>query len=182
MVKAYLKELSLALCCFLLVLSAVFYPAFWQGHVVYGEDGFGSDCFDLNIPRHCLAVASVRDFGELPFWASSFGSGTQLIEEGETAVFYPFSLLPYFVLPIPSATNTVIFSALLIAMSGMYAWLRGNGAAPLPAFLGALAWGCGGCFAFRLKHFNIIHVLAWLPFSMLFLQLYWERCRLRYLL
>ena len=182
MTKNVIRELVIVFFCFLLVLSVIFYPAFYQGKMVYGEDGLGSDCFDLNVPRRFLAVNSMREYGELPFWTNYFGCGTQIYEEAETAVFYPFSLLPYFILSIPSATNAVVFSALLTALLGMYAWLRHNGAVPLAAFCGALAWGCGGGMAFRIKHLNVIHVLAWLPVSLLFLQLFWEHSKLRFLL
>ena len=180
--KKLCQEYCIVIICFLLVLSVIFYPAFYQGKMIYGEDGLGSDCLDLNVPRRFLAVNSIKDYNELPFWTNSLGSGTQIIEEGETAVFYPFSLLPYYFFSIPLATNTVVFSALLIALLGMYVWLRYNGAVPLAAFCGALAWGCGGCMAFRIKHLNVIHVLAWLPVSLLLLQLFWERGKLRYCL
>ncbi|MDO5296965.1 MAG: YfhO family protein [bacterium] len=148
--------------------------------MIYGEDGFGSDCFDLNVPRRFLSVSTIMKHGELPFWTELFGSGTPLIEEGETAVFYPLSLLPYFIFSVPLATNVVVFSALLISMLGMYAWLRYNGALPLAAFCGALACGCGGTLAFRIKHLNIIHVLTWLPLSLWCLQLAWDTSRVRY--
>ncbi len=174
-----LKELVVITICCLLFLSIVFYPAFWQGRMIYGEDEGGSDCFDLNVPRRYLAVDSIKNYHELPFWISSFSSGCPLLEEGEAAVLYPFSLLPYFVFSVPTATNVVVFSALMIAMLGMYAWLRYNGAVPLAAFCGALAWGCGG-FLFRLKHLNIIHVMAWLPMSMLLVQLLVERGKAKY--
>lgn len=63
--------------------------------MIYGEDEGGSDSFDLNVPRRYLAAESIRNYGELPFWTSYFGSGFPLLEEGETAVFYPLSLVPY---------------------------------------------------------------------------------------
>ena len=93
-----------------------------------------------------------------------------MLEEGETAFFYPFSVLPYFIASPLHATNIVVFSALFIAMLGMFFWLRYNKASLPAAILGAVAFGCCGSLVFRLKHFNSIHVLAWLPLSMLCIQ------------
>ena len=74
----------------------------------------------------------------------------------------------------------VVLSSFLIAALGMYAWLRFNGLMPLPAFVGAIAWACCGSLTFRIKHFNNIHVLAWLPFSMMCLQALWQKFNVLY--
>ena len=166
---------------FIIVLTIVFYPAVWQNKLIYSGDLTGSDLLELNVPRRALAAAAVRD-GEVPLWEPKLGNGICLLAEGQSAPFYPTTLPLYLTLSLTQATNISILSSLLIAMLGSYALSRSYKLGPLAACFGGLAFGLGGIFIFRLKHLNMIQVIAWLPWSLFALRSYWLTCRRGYLL
>ncbi len=175
------SEACIITILFTIVLSIFFYPAVWQNKLIYSGDLTGSDLLELNIPRRALAAAAVRD-GEIPLWEPKLGSGICLLAEGQSAPFYPTTLPLYLTLTLTQATNISILSTLLFAMLGSYALSRSYSINPIAACFGALAFGLGGIFIFRLKHLNMIQAIAWLPWSLFALRTYWLTERRKFLI
>lgn len=157
---------SLFLLAFVTVVLAIFFlPALDGQSIIYSGDFSGSDLLNLNLPRRFLAAQAVQH-GELPHWTSAIGNGLPLLAEGQSGIFYPTTLPLFLTLPLPWAANLSILLTLAIALTGAYVWARLHGAQPRAALISALAYGLGAAFIFRLKHLNLIQVIAWLPWSL----------------
>ncbi|MBQ7569066.1 YfhO family protein [bacterium] len=174
-------ELWKVMLLFIAILALFFSPAAFQGKMIYSGDLNGSDLLDMNVPRRVLAANAVRD-GELPLWEPRLSDGMCLFAEGQAGTFYPTTLPLYLVFSPTHATTLSILSTLLVAMLGCYAWSRLYGIQPLPSLIGAVAFGLGGAFIFRLKFLNMIQVIAWMPWSFWALRAYKLSAKRVYLL
>ena len=160
-----IKEPLLVILFCLIAISLFFYPAVFNGQIIYRYHDAGSDALDLNVPRRYLAVQSLRNYGEIPLWEPKIGCGTPMFAESEIGFFHP-ALLFYFCDDLTFAANLTILSAVFIAMLGAYAWGRSIGLEPLAAGIAAAAFGLGKNLLLRTAGLNIMHVIAWLPGSL----------------
>ncbi len=149
----------------LLLLALFFAPALTGSRVIYSADFSGSDLLEMNVPRRALAAQAVRQ-GNLPHWTPLLGNGYPLLAEGQSGIFYPTTLPLFLALPLPLATNLTLLSTLGLALVGGYILARTHGVRPGAAALTALAWGLGAVMVLRLKHVNLLQVIAWLPASL----------------
>lgn len=168
------REVGIILLLTAVTLMVFFYPATLRKHLIYSGDFTGSDLLELNIPRRALAARTLAQ-GELPLWEPHLGNGVPLLAEGQAGVFYPTTLPLYMLFSLTAATNLSILLTLGVAMLGSYAWARTYKISPPAAFFCALAYGLGGAFIFRLKHLNMIQVIAWLPCCLALIRWYWQR-------
>ena len=175
-----LRETALVALLCIIVIAAVFYPAVFQGKLIFQEDGTGSDSLDLNITRRCLAVQSLTKYGEFPLWEPRIACGAPLFAESEAGVLYP-AILFFFLNDLTLAANLTVLSAVLIAMLGCYSWSRCLGMEPPASGMAALAYGLSYSFLLRTEQLNIIHVIAWLPASLAVINLWITTERKRYL-
>ncbi|MDO5295174.1 MAG: YfhO family protein [bacterium] len=174
-----LKELLLAAILCIISIVIIFYPAVFQGHLIYQIAEAGSDSLDLNITRRYLAAQSILKYGEIPLWEPRIGCGVPLLAESEAGIFHPTFLL-FFLNNLTLANNLTIFSAILIAMLGSYYWCRCLQLDPLPSAVSAFAYGLGETFLLRTSALNIIHVLCWLPLSLALIYLAIQTSKKRY--
>ena len=170
----------LGLALALLLLGAAF-PALWQGQLIASASDPDTDLLDLNLPRRVLAARALAD-GEFPLWEPHLACGTPLFAEGEAGVLYPLSLPFFMALEPTAAANCSLLSALLLLISGAYCWARSYDVHRLAASFAALSLGLGGLCAFHLRHLNIVHILALLPWGMAFINFFFTRADKRYLL
>ncbi len=169
MAKPILRFMGIVALC-ALMLAAMFYPVFNRS-LIYSGDCTGSDLLELNIPRRVLVAQALKQ-GELPLWEPKLGNGFSLLAEGQAGTFYP-TTLPFYALFSPTtATNLSLLTTMLIAMLGSYWLARLYGLGPLPALFSAVTYGLGGAFIFRLKHLNMVQVIAWLPFNLALVRIY----------
>ena len=174
-----LREPLLAALLCLAAAAAVFYPAVFQGSLIFLEDGTGSDSLDHNIIRRYLAVRSLTEHGEFPLWEPKIGCGAPLFAESEAGVLYP-AILFFFLKNLTLAVNLTVLSAVLIAMLGSYLWCRCLGLDPPASGTAALAYGFSYSFLLRTGQLNIIHVIAWLPVSLAVIHLHFKTAQKRF--
>ena len=174
-----MREALLVILSCTLLLTVFFYPAVFHGCLIHQEDSIGSDSFDLNIARRCLAVQSLTKYGEFPLWEPKIACGAPLFAESEAGILYP-TFLFFFLHNITLAANLTVLSALLIAMLGSYWWSRCLGLKPAAACISALSYGLGETFLLRTSGLNIIHVIAWLPASLAVIHLFFAAAERRY--
>jgi len=167
----WLREATLALGGVLLLLALFFMPALSGERVLYTADFSGSDLLEMNIPRRHLAAEAVRQ-GHLPHWTPLLGNGYPLLAEGQSGIFYPTTLPFFLAFPLPLASNLTLLSTLAVALLGGYFLARIHGARPAAAAISALAYGLGAVMVLRLKHLNLVQVIAWLPASLACLELF----------
>lgn len=165
-----LYELLIVSALSIIILAIAFYPAVFQGQIIYLEDPPGSDSLDLNIPRRYLAVQSLLKYGEFPLWEPRIGCGAPLLAESEAGVLHP-ALLFFFLNNLTLASNLTVLSAMLIAMLGSYAWCRCLRLEPFPSGIAALVYGLGVTFLGQTQALNIIQLIALLPVSLALIHL-----------
>ena len=174
-----LRETALVTLLFIIVTAAVFYPAVFQGKLMFQEDGTGSDLLDLNITRRFLAIQSLIKYGEFPLWEPKIACGAPLFAESEAGVLYP-TILFFLLSDLTLAANLTVLSAILIAMLGCYFWSRCLGIGPLASMVSSLAYGLSELFLLRTVALNIINTIAWLPVSLAAIHLWIATERRRY--
>ena len=118
--------------------------------------------------------------GILPLWDPSVNCGFPLFAEGQAGPLYPFNWLTS-LLPTHWGLSLNIVLHLWLAGAGMYALLRLWRARPEAALTGGLAYALSGYMVVRAMSPNFINACAWLPVLLLFVALYVEQGRLRYL-
>ena len=173
------RETIIIIFLFLSIISIIFYPAVFQGYIIYQENEPGSDLFDINIPRRYLAVQAITKYKEIPLWEPKIGCGVPLFAESEAGILHP-ALLFFMLNDLTAAANLTILSAILIAMLGSYVFCRCLGLQPLACIIAALSYGLGETFLLRTSGLNIIHVIAWLPSTLALLYLWITTEKKRY--
>lgn len=114
------------------------------------------------VPWRTVVTDALRR-GELPYLNRFAGSGTPLLENPQSATFALATILglPFssFAWPVFAATLR-----LLLAVTGMYIFLRGERLHALASMTGAFAWGlCAYNIAFlEFPHVNASSLLPWL--------------------
>ncbi len=117
------------------------------------------------IPWRKLVVESEKIF-QLPLWNSYNFSGTPLLANFQSGVFYPLNIF-YFFLPFTFAWSFLIFLQPLLAGVFLYLYLKNLKLHSLAAFLGAIVFAFSGFNTSWLEWGVIGHTLMWLPLIML---------------
>lgn len=104
--------------------------------------------------------------GQIPWWNPYLFAGMPFVANGQSALFYPFSLL---FLPFSLETGMLVFLALhqFITGFGMFLLLRRHSLSTPGALTGALAWMFTGFTTTWLVWISIPSTIAWLPWSLL---------------
>ncbi len=124
-------------------------------------------------PAKSLLHESLRS-GRLPLWSPWIFAGYPIAAEGQTAVFYPLSLLISWLLPSPAAINWLVISHLLIATVSMYALARLLGASLFAAWLAAMVFAFSGFLFAHIHHVSLLCAAAWLPLVVFFIERAWR--------
>ncbi len=116
-------------------------------------------------PWRLHASRQVRQ-GIVPLWTTQMLSGAPFVGNNQSAVFYPETWLHYLIRPI-KALGWATLMFLIIAGSGMYAFLRVIGLRPLPSAIGGVSFMLSGYFVGWLTFPSFRSVGAWLPLMLL---------------
>ena len=115
-------------------------------------------------PRRLLATQMLRQ-GQLPLWNPTILSGTPLLADGYSSLFYPLSML-FVVLPVAQAFGWYALVHLVIAGLGTYWFIRGLASSRSGALLASLTYiGCGFTMTW-LAFPDFSPVIAWLPVTL----------------
>jgi len=147
----------LAIACLVsLPLVVLWRAALLRGFLVHGDIAYFFEPAKSEL--HAALTA-----GRLPLWSPYVLAGYPIAAEGQTAVFYPISLLISWLLPGPAAVNWFVILHLWLAGISMYLLARQLGLSRYSAWLSALAFSCSGYLFARLQHLSLLSVSAWLP-------------------
>jgi hypothetical protein len=145
----------MALLCVVAYWDVLWLPA---NYIVAGNDL-------TNMFLHWLrfAVSSVQQ-GQFPFWNPYLFSGVPFVANPQPALFYPPTWLAL-VVPIPKALGLIIVLHLWIAGTGVYLWLRAEGASVVGALMGGIVFAFSGYTFVRVYagHMGVVTTGAWLP-------------------
>ncbi len=116
-------------------------------------------------PWRLYASREVRQ-GNVPLWNPLMLSGTPFVGNNQSAVFYPETWLHYLIEPLKAlGWATLLF--LVIAGTGMYAFLRTIGLRPVASAIGAVSFMLSGFFVGWLTFPSFRSVPAWMPVMLL---------------
>lgn len=102
--------------------------------------------------------------GEWPWWNPWIRNGLPFYANPQVGLFYPASLLFYF-LPTALAFNWNVMLHTILMASGFFLWLRSSGRSPAAAALGALAIAWGGYALSMTIYLNNLQALAWIGWT-----------------
>lgn len=108
--------------------------------------------------------------GRIPLWNPHNFSGSPLLANNQSAVFYPLNIL-YGIFTQPVAWTIIMAAALFLASVGMYLFSRSLSVSPMGSSLAAVAYSYS-LFMTTFLEYNSIHQTAmWLPFVLLSIEL-----------
>ena len=137
---------------------ALLWPFFFQGKVL-----FWGTIVSQFFPWRSLAVKMLAS-GAIPLWNHQVGSGSPLLANHQTAVFYPLFAL-YLLLPVEIAITLDV--ALHVFLAGAFAYIcaRGLGLDRPAAVLAGLSYMGSGFLVTRLNFPTMVAAAAWLPLA-----------------
>ena len=112
-------------------------------------------------PWRLHAAREVRE-GNVPLWNPLMLSGTPFVGNNQSAIFYPGTWLHYVIEPLKALGWATLFF-LVLAGSGMYAFLRIIGVRPTAAAIGGVSFMLSGFFVGWMTFPTFRSVPAWLP-------------------
>ncbi len=116
-------------------------------------------------PWRLYASRQIRH-GVVPLWTPHMLSGAPFVGNNQSAIFYPETWVHYVIPPL-KALGWATLMFLIIAGSGMYAFLRVIGLRPLPSTLGAITFMLNGFFVGWMLFPSVRSVGGWLPVMLL---------------
>jgi len=116
-------------------------------------------------PWRDLVISIIKKF-ELPLWNPYNFSGTPLLANLQSAIFYPFNLV-FFILPFNIGWSVLILMQPLLAGIFLYWYLRNLSIHRIASFLGSLVFAFCGFSVAWMEWGTILHVTLWLPLILL---------------
>lgn len=107
--------------------------------------------------------------GKLPLWNPYSFSGTPLLANFQSAVFYPLNIL-FFILPFSVAWGIGILMQPLLSGVFLYLYLRHFAVNQYAAALGGLAFSFSGFSIAWLEWNTVVHTILWLPLALLSIE------------
>lgn len=134
----------------------------WPGYPLgVPHKAIGSDIFRNLYPLKELAIELLAS-RQWPLWNPYIFSGTPLLANFQTSVFYPFNFF-YFFLPFLNAWTMTIFFQPFLAGLFMYLFLRTIKISRLGAWFSASAFALLPFLIVWFEHGVFGHTLIWLP-------------------
>jgi hypothetical protein len=126
------------------------------------DDIWTSDLLNNNVPPRAFLGAELRA-GRLPLWEPGIYGGLPLLPQGEAGATNPITLLLYGLLPWITATNASVALHTWLAGFGTVLCARRLGARLPSALVAGVAFMLCGFLVEHVKHMNLHHAAAWLP-------------------
>lgn len=112
--------------------------------------------------------------GELPLWNPYNFSGSPLLANLQTAVFYPTMIL-FFLFSDPVAWTLSVFLQPFLASVFMYMYARTIGRSVWGSLLAGISFGFSFYMSVFLEYNTLGHVMVWLPFLLFCIELLQKR-------
>jgi hypothetical protein len=147
-------------------LAAVIVVVMWRELLVGGQlladDIWTSDLLNNNVPPRTFIGQELRA-GRFPLWLPGSYGGLPLVPQGEAAVMSPFTWVLFGLFDRIRATTLTVAIHTWIAGFGMVLLARRFGARILSATAAGVAFMLCGFLIEHLKHVNMHHAAAFLP-------------------
>ncbi len=116
-------------------------------------------------PWKTLSVQTLKE-GNLPLWNPYNFSGSPLMSNFQSAIFYPLNVF-YFFLPQITAWSILVFLQPMLACLFMYFYARKIGISILGSFFASLSFSFSSFMTVWLEYNTMGHVILWLPLVLL---------------
>lgn len=116
-------------------------------------------------PWRYLTVEAEKN-GQLPLWNPYNFSGTPLLANFQSGVFYPLNIF-FFIFPFSTAWSLLIFFQPLLTMIFMYLFLRNLRLGIGPSIFGSISFAFCGFFVSWMEWGNVVNTGLWLPLVLL---------------
>jgi len=137
----------------------------WRYYALEGDTDqktYRTDALFTYFPRRVELTRSIRS-GRIPLWNPYILAGTPFFADPQSRVVYPIALLLVAVDPVDAMAYDVAIH-LVIAMLGMYLFLRSIRVNLWGSLLGGFGFGFSSFFCLRFGHPTFISTAAWIPF------------------
>lgn len=133
-----------------------------------GIVGNFGDIYDYVAPFRHFAASTLQT-GVMPLWNPYIFAGSPFLASPQSALFYPGTLLFYF-LPLSFAVNYFSILHLLFNALGMFLLLGSLNVSRSGSILGSFVWAFSFLMLSRLPAGHIIHLsgYSWTPYAILF--------------
>lgn len=128
-------------------------------------------------PWRNLAVEIGKKF-QLPLWNSYSLSGTPLLANFQSAVFYPLNVL-FYVLPFSHSWSVLVFISSLLAGLFMYLYLDSLKLNKWASALGSISFALSGFSVVWLEWGTLLQVGMWLPLILFSIDKIFFRARIK---
>ena len=126
---------------------------------------YSSDLITQYLPWYYIVSQSIKQL-QIPHWISSiYGGGYPLLAQGETGILSPINFIVLFLMPFPPSVNFLYLVYGLIAISGVYLFLKAHNLDNLSSVFGAITFIFSGFFLTRYFQPSIIFTAALLPWG-----------------
>ncbi len=145
-----------------LVIVVVMWRELLLGGHLLADDIWTSDLLNNNVPPRVFLGRELRA-GRFPLWLPGSYGGLPLVPQGEAAAMSPFTWVLYGLFDRVTATSLTVAIHTWIAGFGMVLLARRFGARILSATAAGVAFMLCGFLVEHLKHVNMHHAAAFLP-------------------
>lgn len=137
------------------------------------KNNLPSDIVSVHLPFRIFAAEQLRQ-GQLPLWNNLILSGTPLVGNFQSVVFYPLNIFLFFLSTIDAWTIQIILQPLLAAIF-TYLLLRHWGLSKIASLFGGITFAFSGFLLVWLE-FNVHgHVTALIPLALFLTDKFLER-------
>jgi hypothetical protein len=123
------------------------------------------DDLTQSLPLRELVGAQLRA-GHLPVFDPYIWGGTPLLGGWNAGAAYPLTWL-FAVVPASAAWTITLTSAVVVAGTGCYAFLRACRLGVLASWLGGVAFAFGGGMSAQVPHVGLVIGMSWVPLGLL---------------
>ncbi len=151
------------------------------GHAIPNKPIGGNDQLRLFYPGRTLTNEAIRE-GRFPLWNPYTFSGSPLLANFQSAVFYPLHLL-YLLLPQITAWSVLVITPFVLGFIFMYIFLSSLGCHPKASLIGSIAFSFSGFIAaWTQENAAVGQTALWLPIMLFSGKKMIETGKLKYLI
>jgi hypothetical protein len=128
------------------------------------------DLPSFHLPLRQIYSSALHE-GHSVLWTSALFGGFYVHGEGQVGAFHPAHYVMYRLLPAVTAMNLELISSYVVALAGMWLFLRCRGLVTPACVLGAMSFAFCGFNLLHLIHMNAIAIVAHIPWLLVAIDL-----------
>lgn len=164
---------------YLLLMFAFILAIFWR--IVFLQRGLIFEDNSSLLAFRAVFSSALKN-GTIPFWSPYCATGFAQYVSPFSPSFHPLDLFAFKYLKLLAAFNYLFLSDLLMIVFFSYLFLRAIDVSCEGSFIGSLSFVLGSYVLGLTGSLPQIHIIPWLPATFLFIELYFRKKKISYLL